>query len=67
MSTTKQTAAKNIIKRAAKFSNIEAAYRWASYGEKAMWVMMGNVGTYLVVRPVDAARLEKSGYEFANY
>ena len=40
-----------------------ARWRAAATGE---WVVMGAVGEWLVVRPVDAARLERSGYEVAR-
>jgi hypothetical protein len=40
-----------------------ARARAAATGE---WVVMGAVGEWLVVRPVDAARLERSGYEVAR-
>ena len=55
-----------IIRRAAKFSKLDAARRWAYLQEKA-WIVHGyNDGencVFLVVRPVDAARLQKVGYE----
>jgi hypothetical protein len=34
-----------------------AAARWS------LWVVMGDVGQYLTVKPRDAARLERAGYE----
>jgi hypothetical protein len=33
---------------------------------KTHWIMMGDCGEFWAVRPVDAARLEAAGYEFAN-
>lgn len=54
-----------IIKRAARFSSLGSARRWAEMCR--MWVVMGDhdgdVGVYWVVKPADAARLERVGYE----
>lgn len=32
---------------------------------RGRWVVMGDAGSWWVVRPVDAARLEAAGYEIA--
>lgn len=63
--TVKTMNLQKIIRRAAKFSSIDAAWNWASYSEKPAWVVVGDVGQYWVVRPVDAARLERAGYGLA--
>lgn len=56
-----------IIRRAGKFRNLDAARRWAAASNLPTWIVMGDhdgeTGVYWTVRPVDAARLERAGYE----
>jgi len=47
------------------FSNRERAHSWALRSIKPMWVIMGNVGEYLIVCPSDASRLMRAGYELS--
>jgi hypothetical protein len=44
------------------FHSHENAIGFASKG-RALWVVLAEVGTWLVVTPADAARLERQGYE----
>ena len=46
------------------FHNFDAAWRWAD-GMKAGYVVMGDVGEYLVCTMRIASRLVKVGYELA--
>lgn len=47
----------------AKFKSINLARSFAARGLKANWIVLGDDGQYWVVRPVDAARLERAGHE----
>jgi len=59
---TTKLALKNKIDQ---FSNLEAAFRWASNCIKPHIVMLGDNNTYWVVCFTDAHKLYKSGYEIA--
>ena len=56
-----------IVRRAGTFRNINAARRWAAASSRPTWIVMGDhdgeTGVYWTARPVDAARLERAGYE----
>lgn len=43
--------------------NEKLALRAAQSAEVPTWVVMGDAPEYWLVRPVDAAHLEKAGYE----
>ena len=49
---------------AAKFSNLDRAMSWA-YSATKLWVVTKG-SDIRVVRPVDAAKLEKIGYKIAR-
>lgn len=50
-----------------KFVSLERAKSCASSQPK-VWIIMGDVGQYWLVRPVDAAKLMAAGYELVrNY
>ena len=57
-----------IYNRAPKFRSYMSALSWATRdgtSGKNQWIVLGEPGVYLVVRPVDAARLERAGFEMA--
>ena len=50
-----------------RFTSLELAKSYAGSDAKA-WIVMGDAGTYMIVRPVDAAKLMAAGYELVrNY
>jgi alkyl sulfatase BDS1-like metallo-beta-lactamase superfamily hydrolase len=49
--------------RVSVFHSERAAFSWAASMRE--WVVMGDAGEFWTCRPVDAARLEKLGYELA--
>ncbi len=57
---TTETRNEAIIRRASKFSTIENARSWAYKLEKS-WIVR-KADQILVVRPVDASRLQKDGF-----
>ena len=58
--------ANEIRNRASRFISRKLAFQCAAHAVKTLWVILGDDGRFWVVRPVDAMRLEKMGYEFAN-
>lgn len=53
-----------IIKQAIKFTSEENARRYqAGITGKPMWLVLGEVGAYLLVSPANAQRLERLGFE----
>lgn len=44
------------------FHSQESAIGFASKG-RGLWIVLAEVGTWLVVTPADAQRLERQGYE----
>ncbi len=65
MTTNAQTY-QDIKQRAARFNDRALAFQNAAHATKAKCVMLGDDGKFWVVRPVDAARLERMGYEWAD-
>lgn len=45
------------------FHSHESALSFQSHCIEPMWIVLAEVGTWLVVTPADAARLERQGYE----
>jgi len=65
MATNKRLMA--IVRRAAKFGSQKNAESWAYViCTTPQRVIMGDVGTYLVVGPADAERLVRAGYEYSR-
>lgn len=58
----------DIIRCAGKFRELDAARRWAVASNHliVMGDHDGDIGIYWTVRPVDAVRLERSGYEIVT-
>lgn len=52
--------------RVSVFREEQAARRWAAAAERPTWVVMGDCPEWWTCRPVDAARLERAGYEIAR-
>ena len=48
---------------AIKFNSLGLAMQFVDNTEKSMWIVLGDDGKFWAVRPVDAAKLEKQGYE----
>jgi hypothetical protein len=48
--------------RYSAFNNLSRAQSFAYCGGVSRWIVLGDFGQYWVVRPVDAARLERAGY-----
>ncbi len=46
---------------AARFNRLAAALRWAEACERSRWVVTDGA-SFFVVRPVEAARLERIGF-----
>jgi hypothetical protein len=51
--------------RIARFRNLGTARSFAARCSK-MWLVLGDDGEFWAVRPVDAARLERAGYEMVR-
>jgi len=49
-----------------RFRSLELARGFASKATKALWIILGDHPEFWVVRPVDADRLERAGYEYAD-
>ena len=48
-----------------RFRSLRLAKSFANRATKPLWIMLGDHPEFWVVRPVDADRLERAGYEYA--
>lgn len=55
-----------IRQRAARFSDRDLAFGYSATTTKPTRVMLGDDQMFWVVRPVDANRMERLGYEYAS-
>ena len=49
-----------------EFTNRSCAFSFVDHAIKPLWVILGDNGRFWVVRPSDAARLLRVGYELAK-
>jgi hypothetical protein len=49
-----------------RFHSLEVATRFAYEASKPQRIILGDHPEFWVVRPVDAERLVRAGYEYAN-
>lgn len=66
MTTKPAKTLEQILKETSRFKSRDLAFAFASRAEKALWVMLSDDGRFWVTTPVNCARLERMGYEWAD-
>ena len=54
-----------VVMKITKFRKLSSAQGFVSHAVKMQVIVLGDNGEYWVVRPVDAVKLERQGYELA--